>query len=321
MSDDNKSYGRLEVDIPDDSFEAGKINTARIIIKNPFEVPIEIINIESPRSSTLKDINRMPNIIDDQLSYNKAENNKHREQKYEVKAGFGKGHGIFPSILNMLGLSAEVKFGEVRSSRERTINITAMKDSEITIDQELGHFDTLNITSEEGSKLNIKENKITEKTKQNNSDTITVISPHCEVVHYFPFKTSGWLLFKPTRININIQVDYRVGGAIRTQVVPASMDVKPPIASMVLGALSGSILGTLAKIFAAQQSLNWKDMIVAIGSSTVMSLIATIALMRKTGSQGFITVEDFFGAFVLGTLIGYSGSDYFEKAILPDKPK
>ena len=48
-----------------------------------------------------------------------------------------------------------------------------------------------------------------------------------------------------------------------------------------------------------------------------MSLIATIALARKTGTQGFITVEDFFGGFVVGALIGYGGSEYFEKAIMP----
>ena len=49
-----------------------------------------------------------------------------------------------------------------------------------------------------------------------------------------------------------------------------------------------------------------------------MSLIAAIALSRKIGTQGFITVEVFFGAFVIGALIGYGGSEYFERAILPD---
>lgn len=48
-----------------------------------------------------------------------------------------------------------------------------------------------------------------------------------------------------------------------------------------------------------------------------MSLIAAIALSRKTSTQGFITIEDFFGAFVIGALIGYGGSEYFERAILP----
>lgn len=48
-----------------------------------------------------------------------------------------------------------------------------------------------------------------------------------------------------------------------------------------------------------------------------MSLIAAIALSCKTSTQGFITIEDSFGAFVIGALIGYGGSEYFERAILP----
>jgi hypothetical protein len=46
-----------------------------------------------------------------------------------------------------------------------------------------------------------------------------------------------------------------------------------------------------------------------------MAIIATIALSRKTGAQGFITVEDFFGGFVVGVLISYEGSSYFEEII------
>jgi hypothetical protein len=48
----------------------------------------------------------------------------------------------------------------------------------------------------------------------------------------------------------------------------------------------------------------------------VLSLIATVALSRKSGSQGFITVEDFFGGFVIGTLIGYQGAGYFNQHLL-----
>lgn len=47
-----------------------------------------------------------------------------------------------------------------------------------------------------------------------------------------------------------------------------------------------------------------------------MSMIATVSLSRKGATQGFITVEDFFGGFVLGSLIGYGGASYFEHNIL-----
>ena len=85
---------------------------------------------------------------------------------------------------------------------------------------------------------------------------------------------------------------------------------------MVVGSILGAFLGTMAKTLNSVQFPSFKTIAVSIGASIVMSLIATIALARKTGTQGFITVEDFFGGFVVGALIGYGGSEYFEKAII-----
>ena len=52
-------------------------------------------------------------------------------------------------------------------------------------------------------------------------------------------------------------------------------------------------------------------------AAIVMSIIAAIMLSRKTGAQSFVTVEDFFGAFAIGALIGYGGAEYFQRAVLP----
>jgi hypothetical protein len=48
-----------------------------------------------------------------------------------------------------------------------------------------------------------------------------------------------------------------------------------------------------------------------------MSGIAAVSLSRRGSTQAFVTVEDFFGAFFVGSLIGYGGIAYFEKAIIP----
>jgi hypothetical protein len=85
---------------------------------------------------------------------------------------------------------------------------------------------------------------------------------------------------------------------------------------MIIGSIIGGSLGTLAKSLNILPLPSWQSLLVSIGASIVMSLIATISLSRKTGSQGFITVEDFFGGFVIGALIGYGGHDYFEKTII-----
>jgi hypothetical protein len=49
------SLGKLDVSIPEDGYEAGRVGTVRILIRNPFDVPVEIVDIQRPRSSHLCD--------------------------------------------------------------------------------------------------------------------------------------------------------------------------------------------------------------------------------------------------------------------------
>ena len=86
---------------------------------------------------------------------------------------------------------------------------------------------------------------------------------------------------------------------------------------MVIGAIIWAVLGNLAKSLNTPIDLSWPDMLIAIGGSVIMSVIATIALSRKSGAQGFITVEGFYGGFAIGALIGYGSAQYFEKAVMP----
>lgn len=58
MSNDEKSdlYGRLDVTIPEGTYTAGRVSTVRILIRNPFDKPVEIVEIRGPRSSSLCEI-------------------------------------------------------------------------------------------------------------------------------------------------------------------------------------------------------------------------------------------------------------------------
>ena len=49
-------YGRLDVTIPEATYEAGKVSTVRILLRNPFDEPVEILEIQGPRSSHLQEI-------------------------------------------------------------------------------------------------------------------------------------------------------------------------------------------------------------------------------------------------------------------------
>jgi hypothetical protein len=302
------SLGKLDVSIPEDGYEAGRVGTVRILIRNPFDVPVEIVDIQRPRSSHLCDepSGRLhPNGI--QL------NNAESEQG-----------GLWSSFLKSLSGATEVavsgvSFAGLKAEFETntpTLNINAEKGSKLKIDRELAGYHNVNIRAAEGSEVEIlgKEPEPTLAIKQR-------VEPHCEIVAYFQIQTNGWLLFKPARMDLNTQICYTVNGQLRTQVTSCCLDVTPPLKSIVVGSLLGAALGSLARSLqplaaGINPTWNWEQFAVGTGSAMVLSLIATVALSRRTGAQGFITVEDFFGGFVVGTLIGYQGQSYFDNTVM-----
>jgi len=312
MEDDKKAdiYGRLDVSIKESSYEAGKISTVAILLRNPFDKPVEILEIQGPRSSHLQEIQSIKSEkgVPKDLSITKGTSEK---KKSWISSWFD-------FLIRDIAFT-EIKFGGVTAvfpKSEKSIRILAQPKSEIEIDYDLSNYDYIKIQAEESAKI-----KILPKDKSNTpiEKKSIIIQPHCESVAYFQISTSGWLFFTPSRQTLNTQLRYRIDDKERTQVVSSEFEIKPPLFSMVIGSIFGAILGTLAKVLNSAEVLNWQALSVSMGSSVVMALIATIALSRKTGSQGFITVEDFFGGFIVGVLIGYGGSEYFEKAIKPDK--
>lgn len=303
----NKSLGRLDVIIPEQTFEAGKLGMVSIILKNPFDVPIEVMEIIGPRSTDLRESPTQ------QVNFSGEKENKSKSTS-----------SLFNTIGNTLKKFnvAGVSIGGISvefPKPTRTININAKKNAKLRIDRDLEPFEDLNILAEEGAEVLIYPPK---SVQHGSKDIIERIEPHCDAVTYLSVSTNHWLLFKPTKFNLSTQVKYRIDGIEKTQVVTTSLDVKPPIKSMIIGTILGALLGSLAKLLQSASLFELKDVannIIAIGSATVMSLIATIALSRKTGTQAFITVEDFYGGFAVGALIGYGGSQYFEQAITPKK--
>lgn len=303
--DDIDTYGRLDVSVPEAVYEAGRVSTVTILLRNPFNQPVEIIEIHGPRSS------HVSAVIQETRGLSRSDNIISKPARSKTN--------WFKSFLSSLSkiLITEVSFGgvslEFPESRS-VLNISAKPNSETNIDTDLSNYEEVNISVDEGAKVRF----LPQPEKPNLEEKkVIIIEPHCEAVAYFEISTIGWLFFTPTRRSLNTLIKYRINDKEKSQVVTSEFDVRPPLLSVVIGSFIGSILGNLAKILNQSQTFEWQPIIVSLGGAIVMSLIATIALSRKTGTQGFITVEDFFGGFVVGALIGYGGSVYFEQAIIP----
>jgi hypothetical protein len=291
-----RTLGRLDITVPEQEFEAGKPGTISILIKNPFDTPIDILEVMGPRSPHLQEL------LD-------TGEQRERVQKSAWKAFRDR---LTPGAFEIQLSGVRLEFPQSK----QTLTLNAEKNSTLLFDRELDSYENVTINAEEGAVVTITP-KVAAHTE--NKEAIQHVAPHCDTVIYVSVSTKNWLLFKPTVLRLNSQLKYRVGVDEKTQVISTSISVKPPIKAVIIGALFGATLGTLAKLFQTPNTWASAESLIAVGGAAVMSLIATIALSRKSGTQGFITVEDFYGGFATGALIGYGGSEYFEQAITPNQ--
>jgi hypothetical protein len=304
------TFGHLDVSIPEATYEAGKVSTVNILIRNPFNEPVEIIGIKGPKSSHLKEIAK---------THKPKEEESITEQVIQKHPFWEQFKKYFKQNWSgILFTEVDVTFSGIQLEcvkDQKVLNIRTKEEASLELEHELDSFCIVNIDAEKSSNIKLMSPCTDDAEKPLKHEDKLIIAPHCEVVAYFNVSTTNWLFFTPTRQTLNTQIEYRIAGCKRSQVISSGFDIKPPLKAMVIGSTLGGILGTVARLLTLPES---EPFLISIGASIVMSLIATIALSRKTGSQGFITVEDFFGGFVIGALIGYGGPEYFERAIAPE---
>jgi hypothetical protein len=292
----NKILGRLDVTVPEQEFEAGRPGIISILIRNPFDSPIEILEVAGPRSPHLQEGSSVS-----------------EPSRLSSKSSLGNW------VKRLVGRAYEIQFSGITlefPQAKRDITINAAKNSMLKFDRELEPYENVTINADEGANVTIAPQSVVRSATK---EAIQRVEPHCDSVMYVSLSTKSWLLFKPTILQLNSQLRYRIEGAEKSQVISTAISVKPPIRAVVIGALVGAVLGSVAKLFQTPAAFTWPNSLILVGSAATMSLIATIALSRKSGTQGFITVEDFYGGFAVGALIGYGGSKYFEEAIAPNQ--
>lgn len=289
--------GRLEVTVPEELLVAGRENSISFILRNPYSSPITVKEVVGPSSQSISSVSKSQARQDDRAD-----------------GGF---LGSFRAALPLVFASISTPFGvqiETSTKFNRTVNVIASPNSIIKFDEDLGPYTTLNIQADESSTIEI--GKRTTDTLSEPEIEPVVIHPGSERIFTVLIRTNHWLLFTPQRFQMNIQLGFEVDGVFKSQVVSASFSINPPLLSILCGSILGGGLGALARALQTPADLSAASMVQGAGA-IVMSIIASITLSRKTGAQSFITVEDFFGAFAIGALIGYGGSEYFRQAILP----
>ena len=63
-------YGRLDISVNEAVYEAGKVSTVTILLRNPFDKPVEIIEIQGPRLSQINEASRSRRQLSEQINLN-----------------------------------------------------------------------------------------------------------------------------------------------------------------------------------------------------------------------------------------------------------
>ena len=298
------SPGRVDILIDDETYEAGSGNIIVITLRNPFDVPISVIELKDPKSTTIRTNKPISDVV-----------SQSRKQFFD---GLG---GLFNGFSS--AITASIGFGGIKAqfgTLDRTLKVNSSGNAKLDISQVISQFDNVVINTTGDATL-------VASTPPDGEAVVRVIQPHCETNAFLTIDTKGWLFAKPNRLRLKSELRFRIDDnpTEYTQVVPLNFDVRPPLRAVVIGAISGALLGGIARFvndgLAAKSNvltLTLQDCIlqlIKLGGAAIMAIIATIALSRKTGAQGFITVEDFFGGFVVGVLVAYQGPAYFERIL------
>lgn len=296
-----EAKGLLSVEVKAPPIVAGTPATVSLIIRNPFSEQVVIESIQAPSSTPL-------------LPSQTAEDE-------ESPTGADKKLGFFDSVFSAVAgfqvkeISVGPLTAEFPAPRGRHFHINMKPQSKLTVRTPFESNDSVHINNAEGAEVVFDT---PDARADVDGSKERVIPPHQEDLASFELKTARWLLVKPKVLDLYALIRFRVGNEPRSQVVPVTVSVQPPVKSIVLGTVSGGILGWLARQlnkgillpeFSAAAS------IVGVLGIIVMAMILAIVLSRQESSKGFVTLEDFYGAFVVGAILGYTGTQYFEASI------
>lgn len=129
------------------------------------------------------------------------------------------------------------------------------------------------------------------------------------------------MLFRPDKYNLTLFADYSVKNKekdIFARVTKMeSVEILSSIFSLIVAGIIGGISGAVARLFINHKVNGFYGLsdftnIVEIAASGIISMFGIIALARRTGTQPFITIQDFWGGLLIGFIMGYYGKNVFD---------
>jgi hypothetical protein len=160
------------------------------------------------------------------------------------------------------------------------------------------------------------------------------LQPGSTVVYTVVLDVEKSLIFTPTQYRLQFNVNYSFTpelprtfeeatakeDEILTNTIAHELAIRPSVYSLIIGAMFGGFIGSSVKILQTIPSDNWQNFtaanllvpLVTIAVAVILSGMAIIFMARKSEAQSFVSIEDFWGGMLIGFLVGYTGTSFFE---------
>jgi hypothetical protein len=150
------------------------------------------------------------------------------------------------------------------------------------------------------------------------------LQPGSTAVYTAIIRAKRSITFAPATYRLQFFVNYsfdspRVGRGdqdtpttkLLTNRIAHELAIRPPIYAVILGAVVGGIIGSMARLLQLRSHMGLIDASVSVFVAMILSGMAVVFLARKSDAQSFVSVEDFWGGMLMGFLVGYTGTSFF----------
>jgi hypothetical protein len=153
----------------------------------------------------------------------------------------------------------------------------------------------------------------------------TALLPGSTAVYTVILNVKRSLVFTPTKYRLQFYVNYSFvppipeqsnqslqSDSVCTNTIAHTLSIRPSVYSVIIGSTFGAAIGATARLLQATTVLSLPSIVVSLILSIILGGVAIIFMARKSDTQSFVSVEDFWGGILIGFLVGYTGVSFFE---------
>lgn len=360
----------LSVELSTGDVTAGNEFAIFVLVKNPFNKPVWIREVNVSLPSELKRVDEekiLENIKEDRINHQKRID-EGKQDRIRLQEKIDILHQQISELTRLLGSDTKknsIKLSELTNRLESeletfkeqlqsinlgTSNVHIYNGAQVEvlkIGSQLSNVQIYNTDDTPDKKpTRVEQIEIYEPWliyEQQNQERIvklksslpenSALQPGSTAVYTVVLNVKRSLVFTPSKYRLQFYVNYNFRSPAPkereilstektyTNTIAHSLAIRPSVYSVLSGSLIGGIFGATARLLQSPTAPTTQSVIVSLFLSIILGGMAVIFMARKSDAQSFVSVEDFWGGILIGFLVGYTGTSFFESIAGVQLPK